>query len=294
MAFLGVDMGGTASRWVLLGTDGGEIARGNAPGATGLIGDPGRRAAFVAALAAIRVSLPARVLKAHLGMTGVGFSRDPEITALCAQALALEEKQVSHENDMELAWRAAFAQGRGHLVLAGTGSVGMSRGADGGAVIVGGHGALIDDGGSASWIALRALNAVLRRIDETGRPDGVEGLAQHLFDAIGGADWDHVRAYVYGGDRGRIGLLARAVARAAQGGDATASALLIRAAGELERLARILIARCGAAPLVFSGGVLALDAVIFDTLATRLAPHAPQLRHLDAAEAAARFALETA
>jgi len=294
MAFLGVDMGGTASRWVLLGANGVEIARGNAPGATGLIGDPGRRAAFLAALAAIRAALPVPPLHAHLGMTGVGFSRDREINSLCAQALGLEGARVSHENDMELAWRAAFPEGRGHLVLAGTGSVGMSRGTDGSAVIVGGRGALIDDGGSANWIALRALEAVYRRIDETGHPDGAGILAQHLFDAIGGAGWDDVRAHVYGGDRGRIGLLARAVAGAAQTGDATARALLIRAADELERLARILIARCAPAPLVFTGGVLALDAIIPDMLAARLAPHAPQFRRLDAAGAAARFALETA
>jgi len=291
MDYLGIDMGGTASRWVLLDSAGTERARGTAPGGTGLIADPGHRAAFVASLKALRAALPCPPARAHLGLTGVGFSRDPAVNALCGQALRLEAAQVSHENDMELAWRAAFGDGPGHLVLAGTGSVGMSRLPEGGALIIGGHGALIDDGGSASWIALRALRKVLRARDE-GRPDGV--LAQHLFAAIGGTGWEAVRRHVYAGDRGRIGLLARAVAGAAAEGDPQARGLLKDAADELARLARILITRAGPAPLVFTGGALDLGPDIRDRLATLLAIEAPQFRPLDAALTAARHALETA
>lgn len=291
MDYLGIDMGGTASRWVLLDASGAERARGTAPGGTGLIGDPGHRAAFVAALEALRAALPCAPARAHLGLTGVGFSRDAAVDALCAQALGLAAAQVSHENDMELAHRAAFGAARGHLVLAGTGSVAMTRREDGAALIIGGHGALIDDGGSASWIALRALRQVLRARD-AGQADGV--LAQHLFAAIGGTGWEDVRRHVYAGDRGRIGLLARAVAGAAAAGDAQALALMHAAADELERLARILIDRTGPAPLVFSGGVLALGPDIRDRLAARLIAQTPQFRPLDAALAAARTALESA
>ena len=291
ITYLGIDMGGTASRWVLLAASGAEVARGVAPGATGLIGDAGHRSAFVAALESLRAALPCAPLRAHLGVTGAGFTRDPAVTALCATALGLEPAQVCHENDMELAYRAAFGAARGHLVLAGTGSVGMTRLPDGTALIIGGHGALIDDGGSASWIALRALRAVLRHMDEGGAPSL---LAQHLFDAVGGTGWEAVRRHVYAGDRGRIGLLARAVAAAAAGGDTEARALLIAAATELERLARILIARAGPAPLVFTGGALALGPEIRDTLTSLLAAQAPQFRQPDAALAAARHASENA
>lgn len=290
MDYLGIDMGGTASRWVLLDKTGAERARGTAPGGTGLIGDPGHRAAFVAALEALRTALPCAPARAHLGLTGVGFMRDPAVDALCAQALGLTAAQVRHENDMELAWRAAFGGGRGHLVLAGTGSVGMTRLPGGAALIIGGHGALIDDGGSASWIALRALRQVLRARDE-GQADGL--LAQHMFAAIGGTGWEDVRRHVYAGDRGRIGLLARAVAGAAAGGDAQALGLLHAAADELARLARILINRAGPAPLVFTGGVLDLGPDIRTRLVALLADRAPQFRPLDAALTAARTALET-
>lgn len=294
MAYLGIDMGGTATRWVLLDGAGVVLARGEASGATGLIADPGHRAAFVAALGAINAALPRPAIRAHLGLTGAGFTRDPAVTALCAQALIMEPVRISHENDMELAWRAAFPDGRGHLVLAGTGSVAMSRQREGTTLIIGGHGALIDDGGSASWIALRALRLILRQIDETGHTADCPLLAQHLFEAVGGNGWEAVRRHVYAGDRGQIGLLARAVAKAAHEGEASAIAILDQAADELARLARILIDRCGPAPLVFTGGVLSLHPAIGTRLSTLLTESAPEFRQLDAALAAARYALETA
>ncbi|MBP0575292.1 hypothetical protein J8J27_31715, partial [Mycobacterium tuberculosis] len=82
---------------------------------------------------------------------------------------------------------------------------------------VGGRGILVDDGGSGAWIALAALKALFRRIDAVGRPDGMEILAAAIAEAVGGDGWPPVRAYVYGGERGRIGQLAPAVARAAAG-----------------------------------------------------------------------------
>lgn len=288
--YLGVDMGGTASRWVLLDASGAEHARGRAPGGTGLIDDPGHRRQFIAALQALRAALPAPPLRAHLGLTGAGFSRDPAVNALCARALGLEPARVSHENDMELAHHAAFPAGPGHLVLAGTGSVAMARMADGAALVIGGHGALIDDGGSASWIALRALRQVLRARDEGG--DGGL-LAEHLFRAVGGTGWEAVRRHVYAGERGRIGLLARPVAEAAAAGDGAAREILHAAADELARLARILIARAGPAPLIFTGGALDLGPEIRDRLARLLAAESPRFVRLDAAMTAARTAWET-
>ncbi len=290
MSGLGIDMGGSATRWVLVDASGLEIARGNAPGATGLLYDTPRRDAFSAALDVVRSALPHAPARAHLGITGAGFGRDPAITALASSALALDPAQVSHENDMELAFRAAFGAGSGHLVLAGTGSVGMGRN-DGAPVIVGGRGVMIDDRGSASWIALRALTALYRRIDATGRPDGAEVLADYLWQGVGGSDWDSVRALVYGGDRGRIGLLARSVADAARAGCGTARVILTDAGNELAALAEALHARTGPAPLVLSGGVLALHPVITETITASLADRAPAFRDLDAAHAAAEHAL---
>ncbi len=292
MAWLGVDMGGTASRWVLIDQRG-VIARGQAPGATALRADAAQRAAFEAALGAIRAALPCAPHAACLGLTGAGHAPGPKLVTACAGALGLAAGAVRVMNDVQLAWHAAFPDGgAGHLVLAGTGSVGLGRSAGGGWVEVGGRGALIDDAGSAVWIVLRALDQVYRRIDESGRPAGCEALAEALFAAIGARDWDTVCTRVHAMPRGNLGALAVAVSDAARAGDATAATLLERAADELARLARALAARCGPAPLVMAGGVLAPGGVVRERLAALPGDRAPRFQALDAAAAGARLAME--
>jgi glucosamine kinase len=250
--WLGIDMGGTASRWVWLG-DGGEVLRGTAPGATAMVYDAPRRAAFLAALEAVRAALPAPPRRAHLGLTGAGFSRDPGLNDLAATGLGLPGSSVTHENDAELAHRAAFGGGAGHLVIAGTGSVGLGV-TDRGWAVVGGRGVVIDDLGSASWIAAQALRAVYARLDATGGVAGVEALAEGL----GCADWDGVRARVYGLDRGQLGLMAPVVAQAAAGGCEVAAGILSQAGAALAGMAGHLADRLGPAPVAFAGGVLGL------------------------------------
>src|SRR5690606_321284 len=116
---------------------------------------------------------------------------------------------------------ANFAPGEGHLVAAGTGSVGLHIAQDGSFVRVGGRGILIDDAGSGSWIALKALDQIYRILDHTGSFARAEALAEQMFAEIGGNRWHDVRQFIYAGDRGRIGSLAVAVARAAEAGDET-------------------------------------------------------------------------
>lgn len=280
--WLGIDMGGTATRWAWLGADG-SVARGAAPGATALIYDAPRRAAFDAALAAVRAGVPGGVRAAHLGLTGAGFARDPAIAAAAAAALGLPRDRLSHENDAELAHRAAFGAGPGHLVIAGTGSVGIGV-TDRGRAVVGGRGVLIDDRGSGAWIAVQALQTVHAVLDETGGFAGVEALAA----ALGAADWEALRARVYGADRGALGLMAREVAGVAEGGCATAGAILNRAGHELAAMAAQLAARLGPAPVALAGGVLGLSPLI--PAAIRAALPQAELPTLDAPLAGAEHA----
>ncbi|MCC5989717.1 MAG: hypothetical protein JJT95_18770, partial [Pararhodobacter sp.] len=58
----------------------------------------------------------------------------------------------------------------------------------------------------------------------------------------------------------------------------------------IARLARVLVARCGPAPLALSGGVLALDPSITAGLARRLADLSPRFAALDPALAGALLA----
>ena len=292
MVWLGVDMGGSASRWALADATGKIIARGEAPGASALIGDMAARARFIDALASLRADLPENPQGACLGLTGAGRNPGVALATACAQPLGMDAARLRVMNDITLAWHAAFGPKAraGHLLLAGTGSVGMGRGPKGAAVI-GGRGALIDDAGSAVWIAQTALRVLYRRIDRYGRPQGCTSLAEALYTAIGARDWDAVSARLYAAPRGEIGALAVAVAQAARDGDRVARGVLQGAQAELARLARRLVARCGKAPLALAGGVLALDASIKPGLAERLADLAPRFPRPDPAATGALMAL---
>jgi N-acetylglucosamine kinase-like BadF-type ATPase len=290
MTWLGIDMGGTGTRWVLRDAAGSIVRRGEGPGATGLIYSESARAAYRAALA------PAADLGAQgavLGLTGAGLVAEDALVTLTAEALALPVDRLLILNDMVLAWHAAFPTDGGHLVAAGTGSVGLSIDAGGKVTLVGGRGSLIDDAGSGAWLALRALDRVWRAIDAFGTPKGIEALADALFAKIGGTHWDDTRRYVYGRDRGALAALAPAVAEAANIGDATALALLTDAGAELARLARVLVARCGPAPVGVVGGVLALHPAVRASLTDATPGIALHFPTLDAAARAADLAQQS-
>lgn len=288
--YLGIDVGGTASRWALVDEDGKLIDRGFSDGASGLIYDARSLARFRGAIEAVRDCLPGPVSYAQLGITGAGFSRHAPIEAQVKDILGLSIDRFGYSSDTNLAWQAVFAGRRGHLVSAGTGSVGMTFDRGGERVIVGGRGILVDDAGSGVWIALNALKFLFRLLDTGRGPTGAEILASAIFAAIGGDTHDALRNYVYGGDRGQIGRLAVAVAEAAREGDPTAAKLLVEAGKELSLLGRAMLERCGEAPVAFVGGVLALDPAIRETILAELAGHEVEFPRIDAALQAALIA----
>jgi N-acetylglucosamine kinase-like BadF-type ATPase len=288
--FLGIDIGGTASRWVVIDEEGTILARGSAPGATGHLFAEAERERFTAVIADIVQAAPAGVSAAHAGVTGLGPKAYGDAQAIVGGQLAIAPKAVSASDDMELAFLSTFAPGGGHLVSAGTGSIGLHLTADGVPIRVGGRGILIDDGGSGTWIALTALNELYRRIDETGGPADAQRLAEALYSAIGGSSWDDVRIFVYGSDRGRIGTLAQAVANAAKAGDPLAGAILRQAASELARLAKALIGRAAILPVAFVGGIIDLHPLIRPGLTEALPGIDVSFPKVDAALRAAQMA----
>lgn len=292
-SYLGIDVGGTASRWVVVDASG-EMARGTAPGATGHLFTPIERERLRATLKSIAEATRATApVAAQLGITGLGESVHDDARALVHELLGIAPTRVALSDDMELAFRAVFPPGAGHLVSAGTGSIGLHVTAAGEVIRVGGRGLLIDDAGSGTWIALTALDQVYRRIDETAGPADAAVLASELFAQIGGDQWDQTRSFIYGSDRGRIGTLAQAVARAAAKGDRVAEDILRRAAAELARLARALAARARALPVAFVGGIISLHPLIQPTLEAELAGTTVTFPALDAAGYAAQRARDT-
>jgi len=169
--------------------------------------------------------------------------------ALFAEIFELPPDKVFVAEDMWIAYLSYFALGEGILVYSGTGSIGYYLSEDKDVIRVGGRGNLIDDGGSGFWIAREALKSVLRTEEENPGGGWTSTLGTCLAGALGGTDWNIVRSFVYGGDRGKIGSLARAVGEAAKADDATALRILREAGVELARLANALIKRLGPRPV---------------------------------------------
>lgn len=252
---LGLDAGGTATRWAVSDAAGQVVAQGAAAGFSGLqMADAAGVGAVRAVLhgIAVQAATHGRVAAACAGVTGFDGDQSGPLVELMAGALSVPARRIRLYNDIELACRAAFAPGEGILVYAGTGSVAAFIDAEGESHRAGGRGGLIDDGGSGYWIAREALRQVWRREDEEPGAWRSSPLARRLFEAVGGSDWSHTRAWVYGASRGQLGGLALAVAAAAAE-DPEALDILRRAGDELARLALALIRRHGAHPVAMAG-----------------------------------------
>jgi glucosamine kinase len=273
---LGIETGGTGSRWCLSAPSGPIMARGEIEPMTGHVFTQGERdrvsGIFTRLASALDgIGKPAAIVA---GVTGLG----PESTvravfsAILATAFGCPEAKILVVDDMWLGYRARFAPGEGIIVYSGTGSIGYHLNAEGEIIRAGGRGVLIDDGGSAAWIAAAALRGLLRREDEAPGFGWDSALGRALAQALGGASWDAVRTHVYGGDRGSLGLLARAVATAAEEGDAMAAGIFTQAGEELARLALALRARVGARPVSLCGRAATLSPLMAQRFQALVAP----------------------
>lgn len=292
---LGIDAGGTQTRWALATAQGDIVAEGEVRGLSALQIRPDEREQMRETLGALaRAALAAgRPSRVHAGLTGFGEASGV-LRSLIAQPLGLDANAVTVGTDIETAYLDVFAPGEGYLVYAGTGSIAAFIDADGELHRAGGRGVTLDDGGSGYWIAREAMRHIWRTEDE--RPGSWHGspMAKEIFALVGGADWAHSRQYVYGADRGEIGLLALAVARAARY-DPVARGILCAAGAELARLARAMTARYGPRPIVFAGRVTELHPLIAQSMRESL-PEATDLsvRSCRGHHAAARIAARAA
>lgn len=273
---LGIETGGTGSRWCLSAPSGAIVARGEMAPMTGHVFTQAERERVAGIFTRLAAELdgigrPAAIVA---GVTGLG--RESAVRAVFSEiltaAFGCPEDKILVVDDMWLGYRARFQPGEGIIVYSGTGSIGYHLSAEGEIIRAGGRGVLLDDGGSAAWIAAAALRGLLRREDEAPGSGWDSALGKALAQALGGASWDAVRTHVYGGDRGSLGLLARAVAAAAEAGDAVAAEIFAQAGEELARLGLALRARVGAKPVAICGRAATLSPLITQRFRALVAP----------------------
>ena len=290
--FLGIDAGGTSTRWALADALGTLQREGAVAGLSALqLHDEAGRADLQHALEALARDCAGTgaVHGVLAGMTGLDEAQRPRLGELLARALDVPSAQVEVISDIALACRAAPGA---YVIYAGTGSIAAFIDAAGTQQRAGGRGAVIDDAGGGHWIASEALRRIWRAEDEAPGAWRDSAMARRVFEVIGGSDWAQTRQWVYGASRGELGTLALAVAQSAQN-DAAAMSLLRAAGHELARLARALLLRHGARPLLLAGRVFDLHPCIAEQLLSELPAGTERLPAAEPAQrAAARLAAQ--
>ncbi len=293
---LGIDAGGTQTRWALLSLDGEAIATGNAAGLSGMQmhTDTGR-ATVLARLSEIANQLSPFTRECSIralvaGVTGVGAG-NPELAEMLGDTFNVPRESVSVVSDIEIAYHAAFVPGEGYLVYAGTGSIAAYIDEAGTLHRAGGRGVQLDDAGGGYWIAREALRRIWRREDESPNAWRTSPLARALFDEVGGDSSIYAARLLVERDRGEIGMLAIVVAQFADI-DRLASEILDDAGRELARLASALSHRYGKRKIVAGGRAAHLHPSIKAAMRRNLPVDSRvEFLTLDAHTAAARLAL---
>ncbi|MGH7520391.1 MAG: BadF/BadG/BcrA/BcrD ATPase family protein, partial [Gemmatimonadales bacterium] len=183
--------------------------------------------------------------------------------------------------DVEIALAAAFGDGPGVLVNAGTGSIAYARVADGRLHRAGGHGWQLGDEGSGYWLGRRALSAAARA------RDGLEEsstLLERLLVELGLPTFDDLIRWTATATPAQVAALAPHVLNAAREGESVAQRIVAEAAAELSQLVRVLsrhFSEAEAIRIATTGGLLRSGSPLLAALRARLAVDVPRARFAD-------------
>jgi len=252
---VGVDVGGTTTRCLVVSTSGEVVGSGQAGGGSirssaGLPAEQLARA-LNAALSGVE---PTSVRAGVFGIAGSGtaagsLARDAAAQAWKSAGLAGTPQVVT---DLEVAFAAGTPEPSGLLLLAGTGA-GAAAFTDRRIVRrCDGYGWLLGDEGSAVWLGLRGVQAALNAYDGRGPASALRDAVARHFDLH--ADFTQgVIAAVHAREPAYLGQLAPLVTSAAAAGDVVAVSLVDAAASRLVAAVRavwdgetdLVLARCG-------------------------------------------------
>lgn len=267
---IGADVGGTKSA-VAVSQDGKIIGRAEGPGAAVRPGRALASASTIVEVVRSALSDAGHVTGDVLVVGAAGAGRAPERDEL--RAALRSENVVSHvlvTTDIEIALAAAFEQGPGIVVSAGTGSVAVGRDRTGKQHRIGGYGWQMGDEGSGYAIGRASLGAVSRAQDGRSPPTALSG---RLLQATRSADFDALVRWAAGASPAEVAALAPHVLAVAAEGDPLAQGIADYAARELSQLAICLLPRMDLSPPVpvaVTGGLLSADQPLRRALLAKL------------------------
>jgi len=289
---LGLDAGGTKTRWALSRPGGELVAEGFVAGLTALqvnTGDGRAHIKLTMTDLAAQVAAYGGAKRVCAGVTGLD-SRDEQLCRAIAGPLGIDSEDVTVHSDIEIAYRDLFRPGEGYVIYAGTGSIAAYIDTADTMHRAGGRGVYLDDAGGGFWIVREALRHIWRLEDEQPGQWRQSPMAVAIFERIGGSDWSFSRQFFYTSDRGEIGQVATAVASTVDS-DPFARTIIEQAGVELARLGNAMIRRFGLRPLALAGGAARMHPMIESTLREQL-PQGAELavRVAEAHVAASRIA----
>lgn len=164
-----------------------------------------------------------------------GLSGGPEDRLEVLESMVHSARPLIVTTDAVVALAGATPQGRGIIVIAGTGSIAYGRNAGGRTARAGGWGYIYGDEGGAFDIGRQALRAALRMEEGWGPRTR---LREELLAATGARDANDALHRFYGPEwpRSRVATLAPLVDRAAAEGDPVAGQIIRNAAQDLAML----------------------------------------------------------
>ena len=274
---LGIDAGASKTECLLSDGEGRILAKARGPGANfQLFAED--EVEFVLA------ELTSKVLAGHarradllcIGMAGADRERDRvELQRILARIGCATAHLVT--NDALIALVAGSGERYGVVLIVGTGATAYGVNRKGGFARASGWGPLLGDEGSAYWMGLQCLRAVVRAQDGRARMTLLES---PVLEQLGVSNVDALVHRVYQSfARNEIAGLAPLVQRAADLGDDAAQAIIDEAVRELLRAAESVIGRLELAgerfALVLSGGLWKAVPVLRQDLAKLIPKIAP-------------------
>lgn len=270
--FLGIDIGGTKTECVV-GGESSVLGFGSAASSKlSRVGEEPARAALHAAIhqACHAAGVDARAMeRTCVGMAGA--SRHDAVAAVRRLVAEIVPGEIVVVGDMEVAHHAAFADGPGVMVIAGTGSIAYGRNQRGETARAGGWGPAISDEGSGEWIGRLAVGGAMRA-HESGRGSLLIASVMNTWHL---ATRDDVSRVANAYPPPDFAALFPQVVAAADANDDLAHDLLVRAGHELAQLAMIVVRRLWPGPnpiaVAMYGGVFQNSSVVREVFANILA-----------------------
>lgn len=238
--YLGVDAGGTSSRFLLADENGKCV--GFAKSGIGNIQHAGEASVQKHWQQAIQsvlntAHLPIDAIKsAFFGVAGVVSPEDVEGVQRVAHSLSFSSStNIGVHHDVHIALAGGLRGEAGIALIAGTGSSCYGKNIAHNTLLMGGFGALADDGGSGYWIAVEAFRKAVRMWD--GRIESTK-LSKAVLNFLNISTPLQFMARVHGKamQRDEIAAFCPQVIELAVSGDTAAQNILKRGAEELTLL----------------------------------------------------------